>query len=189
MVSSLDEFVAAKAVVRECIGELAAARIEHNASPRIGMMVEVPSAVIMADVFAVEVDFFAIGTNDLIQYSLAIDRGNQYVAHLYDPFHPAVLRMIRQTVDAGHASNIPVSLCGEMAGDPLCTPVLMGLGLDELSMRPAVIPRVKRLLRHSRSSDLRQLAKQILQCADSSQVSAYLAATLPTYYPKDFYQS
>jgi phosphoenolpyruvate-protein phosphotransferase (PTS system enzyme I) len=148
----------------------------------------VPSAVIMADVFAAEVDFFAIGTNDLIQYSLAIDRGNQYVAHLYEPFHPAVLRMIRQTVEAGHAGNIPVSLCGEMAGDPLCAPVLMGLGLDELSMRPAVIPRIKRLLRHSRSSELRQLAAQILQCGDSEQVREFLAATLPKFYSKDFYQ-
>ena len=189
LISALAELRQVKAIIGELMTELDQERLPFVADVEIGMMVEVPSAVIMADVFAAEVDFFAIGTNDLIQYSLAIDRGNQYVAHLYDPFHPAVLRMIRQTVDAGHASNIPVSLCGEMAGDPLCTPVLMGLGLDELSMRPAVIPRVKRLLRHSRSSDLRQLAKQILQCADSSQVSAYLAATLPTYYPKDFYQS
>jgi phosphoenolpyruvate-protein phosphotransferase (PTS system enzyme I) len=179
--------------VRELVEE-AMAKLEKEGHPfaadvEIGMMVEVPSAVVMADIFAAEVDFFAIGTNDLIQYSLAIDRGNQYVAHLYDPFHPAVLRMIRQTVDAGHASNIPVSLCGEMASDPLCVPVLLGLGLDELSMRPAVIPRIKRLLRHSRSDDLIRLSKEILLCADSDQVRECLAETLPSYYPKHFYQS
>lgn len=188
LVSAPAELRQVKTVVGELMTELDTERLPFDAHVEIGMMIEVPSAVIMADVFAAEVDFFAIGTNDLIQYSLAIDRGNQYVAHLYEPFHPAVLRMIRQTVEAGHAGNIPVSLCGEMAGDPLCAPALMGLGLDELSMRPAVIPRIKRLLRHSRSSELRQLATQILQCGDSEQVREFLAATLPNFYPKDFYQ-
>lgn len=189
LVSALNEVRQAKAVIAEVMEQLAEEATPFAANVEIGMMVEVPSAVVMADVFAREVDFFAIGTNDLIQYSLAIDRGNQYVAHLYEPFHPAVLRMIRQTVEAGHASNIPVSLCGEMAGDGLCAPVLMGLGLDELSMRPAVIPRIKRMLRHSRSNELRNLARQTLECEDSERVREFLAATLPHFYPKDFYQS
>jgi len=189
LISALTELRQSRALIREVMDELDSASIPFAADVEIGMMVEVPSAVVMADVFAREVDFFAIGTNDLIQYSLAIDRGNQYVAHLYEPFHPAVLRMIRQTVEAGHAGNIPVSLCGEMAGDVLCAPVLMGLGLDELSMRPAVIPRIKRMLRHSRSAELQTFARQTLQCEDSERVREFLAATLPNFYPKDFYQS
>ena len=189
LISAPIELRQVRAILQALMAELEKEGQPFAADVEVGMMVEVPSAVVMADIFAAEVDFFAIGTNDLIQYSLAIDRGNQYVAHLYDPFHPAVLRMIRQTVDAGHACNIPVSLCGEMAGDPLCAPVLMGLGLDELSMRPAVIPRIKRLLRHARSSELQQLSKQILQCPDSDQVREFLAAALPNFYPKDFYSS
>lgn len=188
LVSAPAELRQAKAVIAEVWAELAAKGVPVAESVAVGMMVEVPSAVVMADVFAAEVDFFAIGTNDLIQYALAIDRGNQYVAHLYEPFHPAVLRMIRQTVEAGHAGNIPVSLCGEMAGDPQCAPVLLGLGLDELSMRPAVIPRIKRLLRHARSDVLQQLAAQVLHCGDSDQVREVLAQALPHLYPEPFYQ-
>lgn len=189
LVSALAELRQAKAILRELVDELATEHVPYAAEVELGIMVEVPSAVVMADVFAAEVDFFAIGTNDLIQYSLAIDRGNQYVAHLYEPFHPAVLRMIKQTVDAAHACNIPVSLCGEMAGDAICAPVLMGLGLDELSMRPAVIPRIKRLLRFSSTEQLRDLAERVLQCEDSSEVREFLVAALAQYYPKDFYQS
>lgn len=188
LISAPVELRQVKSVIGELMDELEAHNIPFVRDVEIGMMVEVPSAVVMADVFAAEVDFFAIGTNDLIQYALAIDRGNQYVAHLYEPFHPAVLRMIKQTVEAGHACNIPVSLCGEMAGDPLCFPVLIGLGLDELSMRPAVIPRIKRLLRHSHFTVLQQITKQVLRSGDSEQVREVLAALLPQYYPTDYYQ-
>lgn len=188
LISAPVELRQVKSVIGELMDELEAHNIPFVRDVEIGMMVEVPSAVVMADVFAAEVDFFAIGTNDLIQYALAIDRGNQYVAHLYEPFHPAVLRMIKQTVEAGHACNIPVSLCGEMAGDPLCFPVLIGLGLDELSMRPAAIPRIKRLLRHSHFTVLQQITKQVLRSGDSEQVREVLAALLPQYYPTDYYQ-
>jgi len=180
LVSSLDELRRTKVILAEIKSALAAERLPCAPDVELGIMIEVPSAVVMADVFAAEVDFFAIGTNDLIQYSLAIDRGNQYVAHLYDPFHPAVLRMIKQTVDAGHGQGIPVSLCGEMAGDDLCAPVLLGLGVDELSMRPALISGVKRLLRHSRADFLRDLGEEALQCGESGEVQAYLKQRLAT---------
>jgi len=188
LVSAPAELRQAKEIVAEVLAELAENGYSVAQGVELGIMVEVPSAVVMADVFAAEVDFFAIGTNDLIQFSLAIDRGNQYVAHLYEPFHPAVLRMIRQTVEAGHACNISVSLCGEMASDPLCVPVLLGMGLDELSMRPAVVPRIRRLLRHCRSDELRQISRQALQCGDSDQVRDMLARQLPALCPKEFYQ-
>lgn len=178
LVSSLDELRRTKVILEEIKSGLDAERLPCAPQIELGIMIEVPSAVVMADVFAAEVDFFAIGTNDLIQYSLAIDRGNQYVAHLYDPFHPAVLRMIKQTVDAGHVQGIPVSLCGEMAGDDLCAPVLLGLGVDELSMRPALTPGVKRLLRHSRADFLRDLGEEALQCGESGEVQAYLKQRL-----------
>ncbi|MCI5143796.1 MAG: phosphoenolpyruvate--protein phosphotransferase, partial [Candidatus Electrothrix sp. ATG1] len=119
-----------------------------------------------------------IGTNDLIQYSLAIDRGNEYVAKMYDPLHPAVLRMISRTVEAGHAQGIEVALCGEMAGDVFMAPVLLGLGVDELSMRPSAIPHVKRLLRNSTSRRLNGLARQILKCGDSSETRELLSSYL-----------
>lgn len=178
---------------RECIGEAAASLyadgLAYAPEIELGVMIEVPSAVITADLLAAEVDFFAIGTNDLIQYALAIDRGNQYVAHLYEPLHPAVLRLIRQTVAAGHSRNIPVSVCGEMAGDPLCAPLLIGLGVDELSMRPAMVPRIRRLVRHAGMHWLRRLGDEVLRSEDSDQARETLSRALAHYYPEDFLQS
>ena len=151
----------------------------------LGIMIEVPSAVMLADILAGEVDFFSIGTNDLIQYSLAIDRANQYVAHMYEPLHPAVLRMIRQTVAAAHGGGIEVSMCGEMAGDVVCAPVLLGLGLDELSMRASAIPHVRRMLRMSRYRQLAALADRVLACEDAAEVRNYLTSYLPAHYEVD----
>ncbi|MGE4561192.1 MAG: phosphoenolpyruvate--protein phosphotransferase [Desulfobulbus sp.] len=187
LVSALSELREAKELIAEVKKELRTHNLAFAENVEIGMMVEVPSAVIMADIFAREVDFFAIGTNDLIQYSLAIDRGNQYVAHLYEPFHPAVLRMIYQTVQAGSNANVPVSLCGEMAGDPLCAPLLIGFGVNELSMRPVVIPRIKRLLRHSNCDDLRRMSARVLRCEDSEDVRDLLMHTYAQSYPREFF--
>lgn len=186
LISSLSELRQVRAVIAEVMDQLAEENIPFKPDLEIGIMIEVPSAVVLADTLAAEADFFSIGTNDLIQYSLAVDRGNEYVASMYDPLHPAVLRLISQTVEAGHRQGIEVSLCGEMAGDLFSTPVLLGLGLDELSMRPSAIPHVKRLLRHSTFSRLTGLAKQMLQCGDSSETHALLKQYLADNYPDQF---
>ncbi|GAB4335181.1 MAG: phosphoenolpyruvate--protein phosphotransferase [Desulfobulbaceae bacterium] len=186
MISSPGEFKRVMEVYRGVTDDLSAQNVPFSRDIEIGIMVEVPSSVIMADILAAEVDFFSIGTNDMIQYSLAVDRGNEHVAHMYEPLHPSVLRMIRQTVEAGHERGVEVALCGEMAGDVIAVPVLLGLGLDELSMRPSALPFVKRLLRHSTTGQLRELGARVLQCGDGPEVRAYLDAYLPRTYPQEF---
>ncbi len=186
MISSPSEVFCVKEIVKKIMAELRAERIPFDPDIQVGIMIEVPSAVILADNLASEVDFFSIGTNDLIQYSLAIDRGNQYVAHMYEPLHPAVLRMIKQTIDAGHRQGIEVSMCGEMAGDTVCAAVLLGLGLDELSMRPSAIPHIRRILRSSRYPQLLSLGRRILACRDSCEIRNFLTSYLPQHYPEEF---
>jgi phosphotransferase system enzyme I (PtsI) len=186
MISSSSEVRCVKGMIRQIMNKLDQEGISFDPEVSIGIMIEVPSAVILADILADEVDFFSIGTNDLIQYSLAIDRGNQYVAHMYEPFHPAVLRMIKQTVDAGHSREIEVSMCGEMAGDVVSAPVLFGLGLDELSMRPSAIPHVRRILRCSGHRQLTELGRAVLGCKDGGEVRNFLTRYLPENYPQEF---
>lgn len=186
MISSLDELARVRTILDEIMESLEQDSIPFNKDVEIGIMIEVPSAVVMADALAEKVDFFSIGTNDLIQYLLAIDRGNEYVAHMYEPLHPAVLRMISQTLEAAHKQGIEVSLCGEMAGDVVTAPVLLGLGLDELSMRPSAIAYVKRILRYSCSRQLSDLGSRVLQCTDASEVRQLLTRYLPHYYPEEF---
>ena len=153
MISSLEEILAARRLLDETALELARDKVPHRHDIPVGMMVEVPSAVIMADVMAQEVDFFSIGTNDLIQYAMAIDRGNQDVAHLFHPLYPALIRMVHQVAEVAHQKGIDVYMCGEMAADPLHIPLLLGLGLDELSMAPASIPAIKRMVRLVSAAD------------------------------------
>ena len=162
MVSGIDEVKKAKAVLAECMEELRSQKIPFNEQLKIGIMIEVPATTMITDLLAKEVDFFSIGTNDLIQYTLAIDRINEYVSYLYEPLHPAVLRMIKKTVEDAHAGQIEVSLCGEMAGEPLYVPILLGLDLDEVSMNAYVIPRVKKIIRGLGHSYCRDLLKEIL---------------------------
>jgi len=147
--------------------------------------VEIPSAAIVADQLAREGDFFSIGTNDLIQYALAIDRVNEHVSYLYEPLHPAILRLIRRIVDAGHDAGIPVAMCGEMAGEPLYTYVLLGLGMDELSMNATSIPRVKRILRKSVAYEARDFVGGLLAHPTAADIAGILVKKLEDLFPEE----
>jgi phosphotransferase system enzyme I (PtsI) len=163
MISSIDEIRETKKLLNEAANSLEKEGKPHKRNIEFGIMIEVPSAVIMADILAAEADFFSIGTNDLIQYTLAIDRGNREVAHLYHPFHPAILRMIKHVTDVGKEKGIKVFMCGEMAGDPFNVPLLLGLGIDELSMNPQSIPAVKNMIRSLKVEDARLFIKEALK--------------------------
>jgi phosphotransferase system enzyme I (PtsI) len=189
MVSGMDEVRKAKAVLQECMEELRSAKIAFNEEIKIGIMIEVPSTTIITDLLAREVDFFSIGTNDLIQYSLAIDRINEYVSYLYEPLHPAVLRMIKKTVDDAHAARIEVSICGEMAGEPLYVPILLGLDLDELSMNAYIIPKIKKITRGLGHSYCRELVKELLTKDSATESECFLKREMTSMFPEDFVKS
>ena len=176
MISGVEELDRANALLDEARTELTERKQAFDPKLRAGTMIEIPSAAIAGDVLAEKCDFFSIGTNDLIQYLLAIDRGNNRIAHLYDPAHPAVIRVLRQIVDTGHAKKIKVSVCGEMAGDPLFVPLLLGLGVDELSMTPTLLPAVKFLIRAMKLSDAQQLAAAALAQTDPKKTYALIEA-------------
>jgi phosphotransferase system enzyme I (PtsI) len=162
MISGDEELQRANEILDECKEELKAKGIPFSADLEVGAMIEIPSAAMTSDILAKKCDFFSIGTNDLIQYLLAIDRVNDRIAHLYEPTHPAVLRTLKQVIDEAHKNKIKVSVCGEMAGDPVYVPLLLGLGIDELSMTPPLIPAVKFLVRAIKFSEAKQLADQAL---------------------------
>jgi phosphoenolpyruvate-protein phosphotransferase (PTS system enzyme I) len=170
MISCLDELTKANELLEQCRAELRTENIPFNETLEIGAMIEIPSAAIIAGALAKRVNFFSIGTNDLIQYSLAVDRLNEKIAHLYEPTHPAILHLIKMTVDAAHQRGIPVSVCGEMAGDPIYVPLLLGLGVDELSAAPPSIPQVKFLIRRLRLSEARELAEFGLSCESGAEI-------------------
>ena len=186
LVAGVSDIIAVKEVLKKVQDDLTRESIPFDPDMPVGIMVEVPSAVVVADLLAREVDFFSIGTNDLIQYSLAIDRTNENVAHLYQPYHPALLRMIKQVVEAGKREGIPVAMCGEMAGDPLCVPLLLGLGLDELSVNPPTIPMVKRVIRMSTMEECKKLLAQALTCITARDVRDYLNLKLSRSFPHHF---
>jgi phosphotransferase system enzyme I (PtsI) len=170
MISGLDELNQANAVLEEYKKELARENIPFNPDLEVGAMIEIPSAVLTADALARRVKFFSIGTNDLIQYSLAVDRLNERIAHLYEPTHPSIVRLIKETVDAGHRNGIWVGVCGEMAADPVLVPLLLGLGVDELSAAVSVVPQVKFLIRRLKLSEAKQLAEFALQCESGVEI-------------------
>jgi phosphotransferase system enzyme I (PtsI) len=178
MVGSLEEVRRARAMIRQAARELEAAAIAHRPDPPVGVMVEIPAAAVIADLLAREVDFFSIGTNDLIQYDLAVDRVNAQVAGLFRPSHPSVLRLLDHIVRAGSAAGIPVSMCGEMGGHSVYAALLLGIGIREFSLTPGSIPRVRRLLRTLTLHRARMLAARSLSLATAEEVEAFLHARL-----------
>ena len=172
MISGLEELRGAKAVLAECHEELRRSGVPLDEEIEVGAMIEIPSAALCANVLASEVDFFSIGTNDLIQYTLAVDRVNEKIAHLYEPTHPAILRLLRMIAEAAHAHHIWVGVCGEMAGDVALVPLLLGLGMDELSAGATSVPRVKRAVQSLAIPECRELVEETLKLNTSSEILA-----------------
>jgi phosphotransferase system enzyme I (PtsI) len=182
MISGVEEIREARRVLNECVEEVRSEGIQIPRIP-VGVMVEMPSAAVMADLLAREADFFSIGTNDLTQYALAIDRVNEHVNYLFRPFHPAILRLIQQVVAAADAASIPVTVCGEMAGDPLMTLVLLGLGVRRLSMSALAVPTIKRVVRCVRAVDACDLAERIVKLGTAEAVEAAVTETMRLVIP------
>ena len=170
MVSGLAEVRAVRGVLEKAKEELSAEKKDFSKQIQFGIMIEVPSAALLADHLAPEVDFFSIGTNDLTQYTIAVDRTNSRVAHLANPLNPAVLRLIKNTIDHAHQAGKWVGLCGELAGEPLAAPILHGLNLDEFSMSPARVPLIKQVMRQLHRDACQKLAEEVLACADAEEV-------------------
>jgi len=186
MISSVEEIVEAKRLLEETRKELMAQGENIASEMEIGAMIEVPAAVVIADKLAREVDFFSIGTNDLIQYSLAIDRSNERLTYLYEPLHPAVLKLVKSVVDTAHEAGIRVSMCGEMAGDPMCTLILLGMELDELSMNHLAVPRIKKIIRESKLEESKLLLEKAMSFNMASEVREYVQNYMKERFPVEF---
>jgi phosphotransferase system enzyme I (PtsI) len=178
MIATADELERALAVVDTARAEVVARGQAAAMDLPIGIMIEIPAAAMTSDILARKADFFSIGTNDLIQYTMAVDRGNEKVAYLHEPYHPAVLRLVQRTIDNGRAAGIPVGMCGEMAADPASAVVLLGLGLEEFSMSSAAIPAVKRAIRSTSLADAKEVALAAMALSSSAEVAAYLKSRL-----------
>ncbi|MBI3850710.1 MAG: phosphoenolpyruvate--protein phosphotransferase [Verrucomicrobia bacterium] len=173
MISGLEELNQANSLVEEYKAELRKENIPFDDALEIGAMIETPSAAMVADSLAKRLKFFSIGTNDLIQYTIAVDRQNEKIAHLFEPTHPAIIRLIKMTVEAAHKNNIWVGVCGEMAGDPVLVPLLLGLGVDELSATPPLVPQVKFIIRRLKMDEARALAEFALKCESATEILAH----------------
>jgi len=183
MISGLQEVLDAKKILGQAKEDLNREKIEYDHEIKVGIMIEIPSAVTMAEVLAKHVDFFNIGTNDLIQYALAIDRINEHVAYMYQPFHPAILKMIQQVVNAARNAGINVSLCGEMAGDPLCVPILLSIGINELSMNARTIPVIKKIIRSISIEETRADFENVIELSTAEEVREYIFDRMKTKIP------
>lgn len=186
LISGVHELRRAKEVIDRVREELARERIPFNESIPVGVMIEVPSAAMTSDLLAMECDFFSIGTNDLIQYCIAIDRGNDQVAYLYKPLHPAILRTIKTVISAAHSEGIWVGMCGEMAGDPLCTLILLGMEIDELSMNAMTIPTIKRIIRSVELEDAYALAYEALTYSTAQEIEEFMDKEMTSRFPDIF---
>lgn len=191
MISGLHELKEVKKFYYQIQEELKREGFEFNPKMPLGIMIELPGAVLISDLLAREVDFFSIGTNDLIQYSLGIDRTNKHVSYLYQPLHPAVLRSIKHVVDAGHRAGIEVSLCGEVAADPFCVPILMGMEVDSISLTPQAIPGIKRIIRQASMQECKDLLKKVLASDDVSTSNRIVREMIFSRFPEEltFYTS
>lgn len=178
MISGVEELLEAKSVLAEAGAELKRSGVPFDENCEVGAVIEVPSAAVVADQLAREVSFFSIGTNDLVQYTLAVDRGNERVAYLYDPYHPAVLRLIKSVVDAGHRHDIPVTVCGEMAGDPHSCVLLMGMGVDGFSAGPRMVPEIKQAIRSVTMEEAKAVAEEALSLRTRGAIREYLHGAL-----------
>ncbi len=184
MISGLQEVLDATEVLNDVKRDLEKEEIPYDENLPVGVMIEIPAAVTISDLLARHVDFFSIGTNDLIQFALAIDRVNEHVAFMYQPFHPAILRMIRQVVEEARKAGIKVSVCGEMAGDPLCIPILLALGVEELSMNARAIPMIKNIIRSISLEEARRDFDRVVQLSTASEVRAYLLGRMKQVIPE-----
>lgn len=183
MISGLAELEQVLEIVDEVKAELLDELVPFDEHMEVGLMIEVPSAIFIADELARRVDFFSIGTNDLVQYLMAVDRNNELIADMYQEFHPAVLRAIKTTIDTGHANGVWVGMCGELAGNPMATAMLLGFGLDEFSMVPSVIPEVKKIVRSTPYEEARRVAEDVLRLPTSAKIRAYLTAYMHERHP------
>jgi len=191
LISGMQELVEVKEIYFRVRDELKTEKVNFDPELPMGIMIELPSSVFIADMLAREVDFFSIGTNDLIQYSLGIDRTNKHVSYLYQPLHPAVLRSIKYVIDAAHEAGIAVNICGEMAADPYCIPILMGMQLDSVSLNPQAIPGIKRIIRQTTMDECKDLLKQVLNSNEVPQSNRLVRDKIFTRFPEElmFYTS
>lgn len=178
MISNVEEVRAAKQILSEAKKELQNEGLAFNENIQIGIMIEIPSAAVMADILAKEIDFFSIGTNDLCQYTLAVDRMNDKISHLYDPYNPGVLRLIDNVIQQGHKHNIHVGMCGEMASDPIATLLLLGMGLKDFSMSAASIPDIKNIIINNSASNAKKIYQQVMAMSSSAEIIAYLTQAI-----------
>lgn len=178
MISSIEELRAAKCILEEVKSELIKENKTFNENLEVGIMIEIPAAAVISDLLAKEVDFFSIGTNDLIQYTTAVDRMNEKIAHLYTPFHPALLRLIKMVIDNAHKENKWVGMCGEVAGDPKLIPVLIGMGLDEFSMSPISILKARSIIRNISQEEMKNLAEQVINLPTAEEVEKFIEKSI-----------